>query len=237
MPALGIAPTVYCDSSFTDEDYSLEGVKIIRVGSGFGKYLGAPTRFLNSAIQALLSEKLDLIHLHNVEAGFILPLLRLKYPVVSTAHGFAYWRSKWGPLARRLIMLADWPFVTFSSIVTSVSEKDAEGLRSKYHKDIVYIPNGVGNEFLPDMNKASQLISSLGLSPHNYFIFVAGRIGPTKGAHLAIEAINHLVRAGPGQPLACLVFGAAAWKCQDRDRFIGWSAAQRQQYPGKGGQQ
>ena len=41
-----------------------------------------------------------------------------------------------------------------------------------------------------------------------------------------------MVRAGPGQPLACLVFGAAAWKCQDRDRFIGWSAAQRQQYLG-----
>jgi hypothetical protein len=28
--------------------------------------------------------------------------------------------------------------------------------------------------------------------------------------------------------LACAVFGAAAWKCQDRDRFIGWSAEQRQ---------
>jgi hypothetical protein len=25
-----------------------------------------------------------------------------------------------------------------------------------------------------------------------------------------------------------MVFGAAAWKCQDRDQFIGWSAEQRQ---------
>ena len=46
------------------------------------------------------------------------------------------------------------------------------------------------------------------------------------------ENLQYVVRAGPGQPLACLVFGAAAWKCQDRDRFIGWSAAQRQQYLG-----
>lgn len=30
------------------------------------------------------------------------------------------------------------------------------------------------------------------------------------------------------QPLACLVFGAAAWTCQARDQFIGWSAEQRQ---------
>jgi hypothetical protein len=47
------------------------------------------------------------------------------------------------------------------------------------------------------------------------------------------ENLQYVARAGPGQPLACLVFGAAAWKCQDRDRFIGWSAAQRQQYLGR----
>ena len=29
-------------------------------------------------------------------------------------------------------------------------------------------------------------------------------------------------------PWPVLVFGAAAWKCQDRDRFIGWTAEQRQ---------
>jgi len=31
-----------------------------------------------------------------------------------------------------------------------------------------------------------------------------------------------------GQPLSCLLFGSAAWKCGARDRFIGWSVAQRQ---------
>ena len=46
------------------------------------------------------------------------------------------------------------------------------------------------------------------------------------------ENLQYVVRAGPGQPLACLVFGAAAWKCQARDRFIGWSAAQRPHYLG-----
>ena len=28
------------------------------------------------------------------------------------------------------------------------------------------------------------------------------------------------------------MFGAAAWKCQDRDRFIGWTAEQRQKHLG-----
>lgn len=42
------------------------------------------------------------------------------------------------------------------------------------------------------------------------------------------ENLQYLVRDGQGRELACLVFGAAAWKCQARDRFIGWSAEQRQ---------
>lgn len=44
------------------------------------------------------------------------------------------------------------------------------------------------------------------------------------------ENLQYVVRDGQHRPLACLVFGAAAWKCQDRDRFIGWTAAQRQEH-------
>jgi hypothetical protein len=46
------------------------------------------------------------------------------------------------------------------------------------------------------------------------------------------ENLQYVVRAGPGQPLACLVFGAAAWQCQARDQFIGWSVAQRRRHLG-----
>lgn len=44
------------------------------------------------------------------------------------------------------------------------------------------------------------------------------------------ENLQYTVRDQRGRLLACLVFGAAAWKCQDRDAFIGWTAAQRQQH-------
>ena len=42
------------------------------------------------------------------------------------------------------------------------------------------------------------------------------------------QNVQYVVRDGQQRPVACAVFGAAAWKCQDRDRFIGWSAQQRQ---------
>ena len=44
------------------------------------------------------------------------------------------------------------------------------------------------------------------------------------------ENLQYVVREAQNRPLACLVFGAAAWKCQDRDRFIGWTAEQRQKH-------
>jgi len=42
------------------------------------------------------------------------------------------------------------------------------------------------------------------------------------------ENLKYLVCARQGRPLACLLFGSAAWRCQPRDAFIGWSDAQRQ---------
>ena len=55
------------------------------------------------------------------------------------------------------------------------------------------------------------------LGRHHYF-----RCGGAVG-----ENLQYVARDGQGQPLACLVFGAAAWKCQARDQFIGWSGEQQ----------
>jgi hypothetical protein len=43
------------------------------------------------------------------------------------------------------------------------------------------------------------------------------------------ENLQYLVGDGLGRPLACVLFGAAAWQCADRDRYIGWEAATRAQ--------
>jgi hypothetical protein len=43
------------------------------------------------------------------------------------------------------------------------------------------------------------------------------------------ENLKYLACDRDGRPLACLLFGAAAWKCAPRDQWIGWSPSQRQQ--------
>ena len=55
------------------------------------------------------------------------------------------------------------------------------------------------------------------LAQHHYL----GYRGPV-GQNLA-----YVIRSGGGVDLACLLFGAAAWQCAPRDRWIGWSATQR----------
>lgn len=46
---------------------------------------------------------------------------------------------------------------------------------------------------------------------------------------VAGQNLRYLVRDCYGRDLACVLFGAAAWKVKARDSFIGWSAQQRQQ--------
>jgi len=42
------------------------------------------------------------------------------------------------------------------------------------------------------------------------------------------ENLQYLVQDRSGRPLACVLFGAAAWQCRVRDQAIGWDAATRQ---------
>jgi hypothetical protein len=44
------------------------------------------------------------------------------------------------------------------------------------------------------------------------------------------QNLKYLARDRQGRPLACLLFGAAAWKAAARDRWIGWDAPQRQRH-------
>lgn len=43
------------------------------------------------------------------------------------------------------------------------------------------------------------------------------------------ENVQYTVTDGAGRLLACLLFGAPAWKCRARDEFIGWNPTHRQQ--------
>ncbi len=188
----GVSYTVYCDANYTPPDFFIDGAKLIRIPAIKGKYTQTLTLVLFSALHALLFGKYDLVHVHNIETAFVLPVLRLRFKVLGTAHGFAYWRSKWGNTAKKIMMSMDYFFMKYSNIVSSVSAKDASALEKRFGREVLYIPNGVGKEFRPDIATAEEILNKHGIHKHRYFIFAAGRIEPTKGAHLAVEAVTQL---------------------------------------------
>lgn len=195
--------TIYCDSRYTPKGTKVDGIHLIRISTIKGKYIQATSLFLLSALHALFT-RYDVIHLQSIEASFILPILRLKYRVVSTSHGTPtrVRRRKWGKVAQILLCLMEYPFVYLSNYSTSVSLQDADYLKARYKRKIIYIPNGVDDCVQFDLKGAGSVLLQAGLEPGNYLMFAAGRIDPTKGCHVLLEALNHL-----GNPLKLAIVG------------------------------
>jgi hypothetical protein len=58
-----------------------------------------------------------------------------------------------------------------------------------------------------------------GLLAHEHYLGHRNTVG---------ENIRYLVRDRHGRPVACALFGSAAWQCADRDAFLGWDRPTRQ---------
>jgi len=58
-----------------------------------------------------------------------------------------------------------------------------------------------------------------GLLAHEHYLGHRNTVG---------ENLRYLARDRHGRPVACALFGSAAWKCADRDAFIGWDRPTRE---------
>lgn len=185
-------PTVYCSSRAVPKDTCLQGVDLIRIPTLRGKHLHATSLFLLSALHALCFGNYDIVHVHNVEACFVLPFLRPRYKVISTSHGTAQARDKWGKVAKALMRLTEYPYMLFSNCITSVSQPLASDYQRQYKKKVHYLPNGVDADSQVDMETAEAILKANAVEAGNYILFAAGRIIPTKGCHLLLEAFRGL---------------------------------------------
>jgi hypothetical protein len=58
-----------------------------------------------------------------------------------------------------------------------------------------------------------------GLLAHEHYLGHRNTVG---------ENLRYLVKDSQGRPVACVLFGSAAWKCADRDTFLGWDRTVRE---------
>lgn len=187
--------TVYCDSSYTPKNTQINRVRLIRIPTLFkGKYTKAPALDILSALHALFFGDYDVIHLNGVENTFILPILRLRFRIMSTSHGSPgrMPKGKWSPAAWFIMKLTEYPFLFLSNLTTTISSVDVIYFDDHFKKKVVYIPNGVDQDIQYDQNAAQSLLSTIGVEPQNYMLFAAGRIIKRKGCHILLNAFAQI---------------------------------------------
>lgn len=149
------------------------------------KRINTLTYYLGSMIHALLKGDYDIIHVHHIYAGFIVPFLRLRYKVVTTVHGIIPQDdNKWNKLDKLIFRSIEKISLYFSSAVVSVSKPQIKYLRILQSRKINYIPNGV------DQIAAEQYMNTA--STQTILTFSAARIIRLKGCDLFLRALKQI---------------------------------------------
>lgn len=183
--------TVYCSALVVPPNARYPGVELVRVSTLRGKHLHAISLFLMSAIHSL-TRKFDLVHLHNIEASYVLPILKMKFKVIATLHGAYGVPKKWGRAAKLIFRFAKWP-VRMADCITNVSQSQIAYNERQFSRKVKFIPNGVDpRETDIDQSSSLELLKSYDVEANNYILFAAGRVIPIKGASTLLEAYRIL---------------------------------------------
>ena len=182
--------TVYGIKKYATNQFEYEEIKIINLPMLPIKNIGMVIFLIQCAFHAIICCNYDIIHIHNIDCSFILPILRLKYQnIISTSHGRPQDRDKWSNLTKMLFKIMEKVFFTFSGIITSVSEPLACDYKQKTKKNIFYIPNGINKDEFIDMTGAKKILTDNKVNK-DFILFAAGRVIPTKGCHTLLEALE-----------------------------------------------
>lgn len=167
-----------------------DGVQVERAPCIPGVATERLTASATSIFKAVLRHPgFDVIHLHTPMTGAFgfLPRL-LGYPTVVQLHGVDWKRARWGYVARTTIKVLEQLAFWVGSAFTAVSLEQCEFYRSRYGREVSFIPTGAN---LPAISFATDQIEKLGLEPGGYALFLA-RLVPEKGAHHLIAAFRQL---------------------------------------------
>ena len=185
--------TVYSVASHTDKPGEQDGYYQIIFKCFFIKKLNIFFYYIKSAFHALFRAKYDMIHLHHIDGAFILPVLKLKYKVITTIHAQPQLAEKWPWYVKFFFTINEKITLMLSNELACVSRILWQKYTMKKIKNLNYIPNGIS---------LTGKVDPIPAKYKNYILFAAGRIIPLKGLHILLNALKKIKYDGK-----LLVFG------------------------------
>ena len=165
-----------------------KGIRLLHIYAPHIKSLEAIVHTFIAVLKARM-EGPDIIHIHGVGPGLMVPFARLLgLRVVITNHGPDYDRQKWGKTAKLMLRLGEYLGGSFANEVIVISRVIADIIQRRCNRDSNLIYNGVP---LPEKSVATDFIERIGARPKQYVLAVA-RFVPEKGLHDLIEAFLKL---------------------------------------------
>lgn len=108
--------------------------------------------------------------------------------VVATIHGLDWQRAKWGNLAAKVLKYGEKQAALKADEVIVLSKNVQEYFRETYHRETLFIPNGIER---PVKRECKEITEKYGLQGNDYILFLA-RLVPEKGVHYLVEAYKQL---------------------------------------------
>lgn len=177
LAALGWQVTALMRSPYVPASHrEWRGVRIRRLWAPRNRSLEALIHSTLGVLWAGLTRP-DILHIHAVGPGLVVPLARLLgLRVVFTHHGPDYDRQKWGGFARGMLKLGEKGAVRTGNATIAISRTIQTLVREKHGVEAALIPNGV----VP-VEQASnrETLDELGLAPRRYVLLVS-RLVPEK---------------------------------------------------------
>lgn len=185
----------YNRSSYAPESRFYKGVRLHRLPAIPEKHFEMISHTILSFIN-LLDKDVDIVHVQSVDPALASFLPKIKTKVVATSHGQAYRRDKWGATAKLLSRFAERVYIHLPDARIAVSKTLKRYYESRYGCKVNYIPNAVDITTVQENVKDKVFYvkdsdSEVKLSKGDYILYV-GRILPTKGVDILIDAWNRV---------------------------------------------
>ncbi len=161
----------------TGQKQEWSGILLEHIPTPSQKHLEAIVHTFLAIIRAR-SLNVDIVHIHAVGPGLLVPFARLLgLKVVFTNHGPDYDRQKWGKMAKTTLRLGEYLGGKFANEIIVISQviSDIIARRCKRETNLVY--NGVS---VPEKSVSTNFLAQQSIIPGNYILAVA-RFVPEKG--------------------------------------------------------